>query len=393
MTNTKTRNPEIDAARGIAIVLMVGGHSWLPFWCNTSFIGLFHMSLFMMISGYCMSDRHMTGAKEIRHFVISRIKGLYLPYAVANSVYILLNNLFIQMNIYCASSEQADLILPGIGPDVWMTLPETIKQIVLSFLFIGYSPRMGGATWFLRALFCISIFFCISGYFLQRNGKRMEWQLILGVFLLVLWGVDQVHPFMTIGSFSQICLYYWAYAMGYCLRKHKSVWETAKRKTNILAVLVCYLALQGMVLMNAGLENALNREQVTGVSVIGFGVSLAAIRLISGILAWGLVLSAALLIVNTGRASGKWIRICGQGTLEVLLLHFLCFKVITLLYVAVYRLSVFYLGATPVLPDLSWGWGCLYIAAGTGIPVVIHVLRKQLRSLSCGKMDCKIRRG
>ena len=53
MTNTKTRNPEIDAARGIAIVLMVGGHSWLPFWCNTSFIGLFHMSLFMMISGYC----------------------------------------------------------------------------------------------------------------------------------------------------------------------------------------------------------------------------------------------------------------------------------------------------------------------------------------------------
>lgn len=45
----KQRDAVLDAMRGIGIVLMVVGHSGFG---GTSFIYLFHMALFFMLSGY-----------------------------------------------------------------------------------------------------------------------------------------------------------------------------------------------------------------------------------------------------------------------------------------------------------------------------------------------------
>lgn len=53
----KTRNKTIDISRGIAIILMVIGHSG----CNEyvrKFIYLFHMAVFFMISGYLFTPKY-----------------------------------------------------------------------------------------------------------------------------------------------------------------------------------------------------------------------------------------------------------------------------------------------------------------------------------------------
>ena len=48
----KQRDPVLDSMRGIGIVLMVLGHAGFP---GSSFIYLFHMALFFMLSRWALS--------------------------------------------------------------------------------------------------------------------------------------------------------------------------------------------------------------------------------------------------------------------------------------------------------------------------------------------------
>lgn len=53
MEQENKRNPLIDYMKAIGIILMVMGHSGSPI---TLWIYLFHMSLFFIISGYCIKE-------------------------------------------------------------------------------------------------------------------------------------------------------------------------------------------------------------------------------------------------------------------------------------------------------------------------------------------------
>lgn len=63
MTTQKTRNVQMDILRGIAVALMILGHSFIVYptdisyvrWCAAvqHFIYTFHMDLFFLISGNC----------------------------------------------------------------------------------------------------------------------------------------------------------------------------------------------------------------------------------------------------------------------------------------------------------------------------------------------------
>ena len=50
----KNRIPEIDILKGIAIILVVIGHTRVP---GNSFIYLFHMAVFFIASGYFYSEK------------------------------------------------------------------------------------------------------------------------------------------------------------------------------------------------------------------------------------------------------------------------------------------------------------------------------------------------
>ena len=53
--DSKTRNNNIDIIKGIAIILMVYGHT---FGVARDFIYLFHMPVFIFVSGYCFNKAH-----------------------------------------------------------------------------------------------------------------------------------------------------------------------------------------------------------------------------------------------------------------------------------------------------------------------------------------------
>lgn len=161
------RDVTLDIVRGIGIILMVIGHIGYPL---NSFIYLFHMALFFIISGYFFNDKCWQTLKEVKFYILRKIKTLYIPFIIWNILLILLHNFFISINLY---STDYVSVFRGVCFDHthYYTFVEIIKKIFYSLLFF-HQERFGGATWFLRVLFFISVFSCIGHYVVYRYCRK-----------------------------------------------------------------------------------------------------------------------------------------------------------------------------------------------------------------------------
>lgn len=75
----------LDVAKGITIILMVLGHTSIP-WRASNFIFAFHMPLFFIASGWCTSwGKYKTG-----EFVLRKVKTLLVPFIVYSAAVILI---------------------------------------------------------------------------------------------------------------------------------------------------------------------------------------------------------------------------------------------------------------------------------------------------------------
>lgn len=91
------RNPVIDILKGLGIILMVAGYSGFPF---TRFIYLFHMAIFFMASGFCFKSESSANVGTTIKFIKRRFITLWLPYVVWTTLFSLLHNVFISLNVY-----------------------------------------------------------------------------------------------------------------------------------------------------------------------------------------------------------------------------------------------------------------------------------------------------
>ena len=92
--------------KGILIILVVLGHIHTPF---TSWIYLFHIPVFFMISGFCWKTKYSVDIKSMKTYVIGKLKRLYVPSVIVNVLFILLNNLFLRIGFYTADNTFIDL--------------------------------------------------------------------------------------------------------------------------------------------------------------------------------------------------------------------------------------------------------------------------------------------
>ena len=72
----KERDNTIDIAKGIAIILMCIGHSYCPEQLCT-FIYLFHMPFFFMISGWFWKEKNV---EHPINYITKKIKTLWIPF-------------------------------------------------------------------------------------------------------------------------------------------------------------------------------------------------------------------------------------------------------------------------------------------------------------------------
>jgi fucose 4-O-acetylase-like acetyltransferase len=338
---TATRDQTLDAVKGMGIILMVLGHAGVPF---HDFIYLFHMALFFMLSGYLWSDNKVQTLPGLGKYLLSRLKGLLLPFALCNIAFTLL---------------QTPLNLLHLNPEdtANLSLAKTAVNVAKNMLFAGDTP-LGGATWFLRTLF-----FVYAGHALIRYIVcKLKWGKYLFALVVLITVVATVYidrtdlslPMGIHTCFSAYC----AFLLGWLLRR-LSLLPIRKAYNLPVAIvsfaLLCLLTPFGPIGIGAG--SIVHLPIFVVASVAGFFATYCFAKCLKG------KASAALAY-------------CGRHTLWIVTLHFLAFKPVALGYLLLTGKSLAGLSQFPVYAH-PWLWP-VYTVVGVVLPLAVYQLWKAL---------------
>lgn len=162
MGDNYLKNNTINIMKGLCMLLVVAGHANCPF---KSFIYLFHMPVFFMISGYLFKEDYFSNYKNIYLLLYKKIKRLWLPYVLSNLFF-----LFLASIISSASTLHSKEYF--------------VK--VIKILFFCFEPTLGGASWFLGTLFSVTMLFACISYLIKYLSRRcfIIAHTILAIFFL-----------------------------------------------------------------------------------------------------------------------------------------------------------------------------------------------------------------
>lgn len=160
------RNTKIDVIKGMAIILVVLGHCGFP---ATNFIYLFHMAVFFIASGYCWNENNVETLDGLQNYFIKKIKGLYLPYVIYNSIFELFYNILIDLNIYTSNPNFTGKIRTKTN------YLQTINEL-LSILHFDPSSchELCGAAWFVIVLFYTTIIVAVLFFFIRHTNSMIK---------------------------------------------------------------------------------------------------------------------------------------------------------------------------------------------------------------------------
>jgi fucose 4-O-acetylase-like acetyltransferase len=221
MSVTQNRDQRLDVVKALAIIAMVAGHCGFPF---THFIYLFHMAVFFMASGYCFKEKNADDIFAACRFIKRKFVGLWVPYVFWTVVFLLLNNVFIRINVYTDNPKIVSYMRGDEGQLAGYASAASVCKYSLQALYFGTRTRMGGAFWFLETLMKVSVSYCIV-YYLLRNVLRLntrkafavQWMLSV-VFLFSGYGCFLLR-FNTAGL-DRVLSYYILIHSGYTAKKY-----------------------------------------------------------------------------------------------------------------------------------------------------------------------------
>ena len=338
------RDNAISIIKGIGIILMVIGHSGCPDWLH-NIIYMFHVPLFFITAGYFY--KACDDFSKLSRFIIKRLKGLYIPFIKWSLAFLLLHNLFYYLNIYSAD----------IGHYNYDKLLQNAKNIILEMRSCG---QMLGAFWFLKTLFLascgVAIMDFITHKIIRLNTKYNSYAyLIIFIILTVLTKMYAI-SLPIIGESSRICLGISFFISGTLIKQY----NISLKKYQAFAILFIVFALSIIQPCNMFTPSAL-------LSILFFFCAT-----ITFIAIYNLIKSFK---IN----SSKLVYI-GEHTMIILALHFLCFKLISLLKIYCYDYPIKDLSCFPVITDNNSFMWILYSIAGIAIPLLIEHIYIKIKS-------------
>ncbi len=200
----KARLADLDAARGLAILLVVIGHvvardmpadnAWYDHLKDT--IYLFHMPLFMALAGisFALSLPRFPGWGELGRFSAKRVERLFVPY-VAFGVLVIGGKL-------------------AAGRFLHVDNPPDHEALLALFVM----PTRSGAT-FLWFIYVLSIYLVLVPALFQVAGRRPLLLLALGVALGFLG------PWPELFMLDEVVEYLPFFAAGMLLWQHRGFWK------------------------------------------------------------------------------------------------------------------------------------------------------------------------
>ena len=366
------RDIGVDIAKALGIILMVLGHAGMPY---SSVIFCFHMALFFVLSGWCFSDKYLENYKTVFLFTWNKIKGLYIPFVLFNGLTVVLRNWFVKINVYTDNNaflEQAEYGGNGYGIMPLLSGDELKAYLVNVFKFAGES-QLGGATWFLRVMFGVTLLWCVVNYILKSvcafsDRARLVVNMVLSMFLIALtwgWMKSSTHFYL---QFETVASAYVMFCVGYYLKK---VYPIFTIRQNLVIGIVAFFILRycDKICFNNGWDSNVN--------IFDNPI----MYLVSSFSGFIMIFSVAHILKEF--KGSKVLVIIGQHTLGVLLWHFLSFKIVTFLQCLIYDLPFYRVASFPVYNSTGLWWA-IYSVIGVVVPVLITIIYEFIKN------QCKI---
>lgn len=355
-TNVKEKRSNIiDYMKAVTIILMVLRHAGTP---KTEIVEIFHMALFFMVSGWCFSDKYTADIKMVGKFIVRKVQTLYIPFVVFNLLNVWAHNILLVLNVYTGNPEF--LNNNPYGGNTYGLFPfkdiDEVLWISKEVLLFRGEYQLGGATWFIRVLFWISVLWCLANYIVRKYIRSEQavfaFHLCISCVLLLFSYYCSINHITYREGFHTVSAAYSMIFMGYYLRR--TVPEITKIRHALILFGVSFIVLEclymfcGKMGWRSKIDDYSEPLLLIMTSVAGFFV----------------IYAVAVIMDLKFRSS--WLLLVGRNTMSIVLLHFLAFKFVNMLYVAVHNLPYYLIAAFPVL-DSKWWF--LYGMIGVGFPV------------------------
>ncbi len=203
---TANKENYIAIAKALGIILMVMGHSGCPTIIN-NFLYLFHMPLFFFFSGYFFKKTN--NKSSYINFCTKKIKGLYIPYLKWSIGFLILHNLFYQINIYSYITNSYKYELNDF-------IEQTIKTIAMTDYELLIRPF-----WFIKELLYTTISVATIDYLSNHFIPKLHRFFILLVALISAFITNNLPPIPLIGNISLLLLSITFYYSGILYKKYE----------------------------------------------------------------------------------------------------------------------------------------------------------------------------
>lgn len=371
--SSKIRDQVVDLVKGVAIILMICGHA--P--CNgsfRSFIYLFHMPIFFMISGY-FNRIKVLDSKGYVDFAWRRFKRLLLVAIVWNCLFVLLNNVLYDLGVYTDDV----LLLDYVNRDSQfvgkLASSDLIRNLIYALASVG-DTQLGGALWFVKALFWVSVIYAAVEFVSER--VRIDSRIAQGLAcILCVIG-------LTVGFYCQIVEKLLFFIRGDDTLKGYLMFHAGR--------LICDWKRHSPERANRHLAAE------GGLALCSFAVLLIILKLSGGreleelpcFVAWYVVSGVAgwFLMMSLGRLwttmkSCSWITnavvYIGMHTMPIIIFHFLAFKFVNYFGTLVYGHPRFVTAAFPWAYD-GFGWLLIYITFSLAFCLSVDWMWGKIRS-------------
>lgn len=385
LANVGKRDENIDVLKGLAIICVVLGHCGFP---GSFYIYLFHMAVFFMASGYCFDAKKIRNCDSLWEYAVKKLRSLWLPYVIFNSLGWIFYNAFIRIGFLTENPEFPDAVSR-------MEWPAIVNAIAWAFHMNTWgTQKYFGAGWFIIVLFYITLLFaglCL----ITESGKK----LVYGIFrkrrgqdcdIGSAGNINEVLPKagLVLSILQHAILLLSGAASLYIswkLQCRQLVLEEC-----ITSATACYpLYVLGFYLkkLSGRLNPAIEKFRYV-IAVLGFpafyiagkhgGISLNLntypswwFLLLCSLLGWVWLLALAMCFTNVKWRMKHVLIYIGKRSLYILFLHFLAFRPVVALQLAVYHEPAYLLASFPILVK-GGGWWILYTAAGVAFPLLVE---------------------
>ena len=364
--NEMERNVRIDLIKGISIILMVIGHSGAPSF--TSFIYLFHMAIFFIASGYLYDHTYSNSIQSLSRFIKRKVKSLWFPFVLWNTIFSILHNFFIDVNVY--TNNEMFLVYGG-GKYNQLTQYWNINDIIkcsVKSIFFASDVQIGGAFWFFKILFVLSIMYASLEYIwvkIYSNNDSVIFQTILSILLLFVgyyFSIKNINIFSIQIVFSCYCLYHLGVLFKY--KKENVGWQLKKMSVPPSRLhLILLISSFGLLIIFSNYGS------------ISLGSNFypnPIFMLLSSFLGWVFVSEIAYYIEKSDMCKRCFI-IVGNETRSIMVLHFLCFKIISYFIVICKNRPYYLVASFPVIREGTLWW-VAYTIIGIVLPIFLHKL-------------------